>query len=197
MKAVFLDRDGVLNKDGPGFVTSPDELEMLPGAARAVATLCRAGVRVVVATNQSCIGRGLLTEEGLSRIHEKLRHETAEAGGHYDAIYHCPHAPWEGCHCRKPLPGMLLRAREELGVDLRASYFVGDKPTDIQCGAAVGCKTVLVLSGLEPAYVPERFPVAPDHVCADLSEAVAWILEDLVNSDRLRDRAATAGRSSA
>lgn len=191
MRAVFLDRDGVLNRDGPGFVTSPDELHLLPGAAKSVAALNREGVPVVVATNQSCIGRGILTEVGLGEIHARLKREIGRVGGWIDAIYHCPHAPWEGCSCRKPKPGMLLRARDELGIDLAASYFVGDKPTDIECGARAGCTTVLVLSGLAPEYHPDEFEVKPDHVCADLPQAVDWILRDIENRKRLRARAAT------
>jgi len=191
VRAVFLDRDGVLNLDGPGFVTTPDELYLLPGAAESVAALNRAGVPVVVATNQSCIGRGILSEEGLGQIHDKLKREIGRVGGRLDAIYHCPHAPWEECSCRKPKPGMPLRARDELGIDLAASYFVGDKPTDIECGARAGCTTVLVLSGLVPEYRPDEFEVKPDRVCADLPEAVDWILRDIENGERLRARAAT------
>jgi len=176
LRAVFLDRDGVLNRDTPGFITNPDDLEVLPGAADAVARLNRAGLIVAVITNQSGVGRGLMTACDLSAVHERLAANVAQAGGSFAGIYHCPHAPWERCACRKPLPGMVLRACEELGIHSTRSYFVGDKPTDIECGAATGCTTVLVLSGLEPVYDAARFDVRPDHVCADLAAATDWIL---------------------
>lgn len=178
MRAVFLDRDGVLNRDTPGFITSAEMLEALPGAPDAVARLCRAGFTVAVVTNQSGVGRGIMTESDLASVHARLTSEIERAGGAFAAIYHCPHAPWELCECRKPLPGMLFRARDELGINLNRSYLVGDKPTDIECGAVAGCRTILVLSGLDPTYAPERFRIEPDHVCADITAAVTWVLDD-------------------
>lgn len=181
MRAVFLDRDGVLNRDGPGYVTAPEGLELLPGAARAVRELQDLGLRTVVVTNQSGIGRGLMTEADLVRVHEKLISELEREGAGLDGIYWCPHRPDENCSCRKPRPGLLLMARQDLGLDLARSYMVGDKPTDIECGASQGCRTVLVLSGLRQSYNPEEFAVQPDHVCADLPAAVRWIANDLQN----------------
>jgi len=176
VKAVFLDRDGVLNRDGPGFVTSPEELELLPGVAEAVRMLQGAGFLTVVVTNQSAVGRGLMTLQDLQEVHDKLESELARDGATLDAIYFCPHTPTEGCTCRKPRPGMLLQARDDFGIALEESFFVGDKPTDIECGASQGCRTVLVLSGLSPEYDPAQFPIAPNHVCADLKEAAEWIV---------------------
>lgn len=192
---MFLDRDGVLNRDAPGFVTRPDGLHILPGAAKAVALLKQAGFRVVVATNQSGVGRGLMTEDDLQAVHEKLLRELSAEGGRLDAIYYCPHTPWDGCDCRKPLPGMLLRASADHGLDLTRCYFIGDKPTDISAGKAAGCRTVLVLSGLEPTYRPEMFPDRPDHVCADVLEAALWVLEDSGAAVEATSRDATARRS--
>lgn len=176
-RAVFLDRDGVLNRDSPHFIKTPDELHLLPGVPEAVARLNAAGFAVIVITNQSGISRGLLTEATLEAIHARLRAEIEAASARLDAIYHCPHLPGEGCNCRKPAPGMVLRAAREHAIDLQHSFLVGDKPDDIACGAAAGCRTILVLSGQSQTCDPVRFPAAPDHVCTDLPAAVEWIMQ--------------------
>lgn len=151
---VFLDRDGVLTVDA-GLVDHPARLALRPGAAEAVALLNRRGIRCIVVTNQSVVARGLCSEATLALIHERLRAELAGAGGALAAIYHCPHHPethhGEGvpelrraCLCRKPAPGMLLRARRELGLDLGRCVMVGDRASDIRAGKAAGVRTVLV-----------------------------------------------------
>ncbi|HXG24875.1 MAG TPA: D-glycero-beta-D-manno-heptose 1,7-bisphosphate 7-phosphatase [Chthonomonadales bacterium] len=175
-QAVFLDRDGVLNHDSPDFIQTPEELHVLPGAPEAVARFVRAGFLAIVVTNQSGISRGLLSEESLAAIHAKLRAIFAAAGGGLAAIYYCPHLPGEGCACRKPAPGMLLQAAKEHQIDLSQSWLVGDKPEDIACGAAAGCRTILVLTGQTRRYNPMRFPAAPTHICEDLSAAADFIL---------------------
>ncbi len=172
IRGVILDRDGVLNRDCPGFITDPNAFLPIPGALEAVARLNRAGVPVAIATNQSGVGRGLMTAEALQAIHHRLRTLAEEVGAHFDAIYHCPHAPWDRCECRKPAPGMLLRAQKDLDLDMGASWFVGDKDTDIQCATAAGCRGVLVLSGLDTGYYPGESASTPYLVCADLAGAV-------------------------
>lgn len=154
---VFLDRDGVLNTD-VDLVHRPEQLELLPGAAEAVRRLNECGIRCVVVTNQPVIARGLCTEETLEAIHDRLRELVRAGGGEFAAIYHCPHHPethhGEGvaalrraCRCRKPAPGMLLRARSELGLDLSRCAMVGNHSTDIRAGRAAGVRTVLVGPG--------------------------------------------------
>jgi histidinol-phosphate phosphatase family protein len=175
-RAVFLDRDGVLNRDSDDFIKTADELEVLPGVPEAVARLNQAGFVTVVVTNQSGIGRGLFEAERLTEIHGKLIREIEAAGGQVSGIYHCPHRPDEGCDCRKPALGMVLQAASKHDLDPSHSFFVGDKPDDIVCGHAAGCRTVLVLSGKTRAYDPERLAVVPDHVAYDLPTAVDWIL---------------------
>jgi histidinol-phosphate phosphatase family protein len=133
---------------------------------------------LIVITNQSGIPRGLLSESTLLHIHSKLKREMEAAGARVAGIYYCPHLPDAGCDCRKPSPGLLHAAARDHGIDLRASYLVGDKPDDIGCGAAAGCKTVLVLTGQTPAYAPERFSVTPNRVCRDLEAGARWILAD-------------------
>ncbi|HZO92016.1 MAG TPA: D-glycero-beta-D-manno-heptose 1,7-bisphosphate 7-phosphatase [Chthonomonadaceae bacterium] len=175
-RAVFLDRDGVLTVEGGAYVTRPDALHLLPGAAEAVARLTAAGWPVIVITNQAGVGRGYLSLEELEAVHARLRAEIETAGGRLTAIYACPHCPEEGCDCRKPRPGLLRQAAADLGLDLCASYMVGDSPRDIAAGHAVGCRTILVLTGHTRQYDPATFPPPhPDFVFADLAAAADWL----------------------
>jgi D-glycero-D-manno-heptose 1,7-bisphosphate phosphatase len=141
-ETVFLDRDGTINVKAPegDYVKSWAEFEFLPGAAGAVRALRDAGRRVVIVTNQRGIALGRMTEDDLSGIHERMLEQT----GPVDAIYHCPHDEGE-CDCRKPLPGMLVRAEEEVpGVDLSRAVMIGDSETDMQAGAAAGARGILI-----------------------------------------------------
>lgn len=176
-RAVFLDRDGVLNVER-SYITTPEELELLPGAARAVAELNAAGWPTVVFTNQSGVGRGYLTLATLETIHAKLKAEVEAGGGKIRAIYACPHGPDSDCDCRKPKTGLLRQAAQELGLDLAACFVVGDSLRDIEAGRAAGCRTILVLSGHTRAYDPETMSAPhPDHVFPDLAAAAKWICE--------------------
>lgn len=154
VETVFLDRDGVLTVDS-GFIDRPEKLELLPGVAEAMALLHRRGIRCVVTTNQSIVARGLCTMAMLGTIHDRLRVKIAAGGGKIDAIYACPHHPethhGEGvpelrraCRCRKPAPGLLFRARRELGLNLAACIIVGDQTSDVRAGRAAGIRTVLL-----------------------------------------------------
>ena len=151
--AVFLDRDGTLTAEAD-WVTTKADLALLPSAPAAVALLSRAGFAVVVATNQSAVARGLVTEAKLAEIHEHMVHELARQGGRIDGVYYCPHHPTEGaapyrreCECRKPKPGMIVAAARDLGLDLARSWVVGDAGRDLLAGAAVGVPGVLVATG--------------------------------------------------
>jgi histidinol-phosphate phosphatase family protein len=141
---VLLDRDGVINRMRPDYVKRWEEMELLPGAVEALARLSRAGCRLVVLTNQSAIGRGILTHEGVDEIHQRLDAVVKEAGGRIDAYLVCPHAPADACACRKPAPGLLLRARDELGVDLGRAVLIGDQPSDLEAAEAARCDAILV-----------------------------------------------------
>lgn len=175
--AVFLDRDGTMIED-PGYLSEPDEVRLLPGAGRAVSMLNRAGLPVVVVTNQSGIGRGFFRAERLGEIHARLEEVLAEEGARIDGIYFCPHLPQDRCRCRKPAPGMVERACGELGLDPEKSYVVGDKASDVGLARNVGAKAVLVMTGEGRDELRKMAPAGPDHSARDLVGAVKWILRD-------------------
>ncbi len=180
--AVFLDRDGVINVDPVEFVTRPEELQLIPSSAEAIARFNAAGVPVIVCSNQSGVARGLYTLETLEKINGRLQEMLREYGAHIDAFYYCPHDDADGCDCRKPKPGLLLRAAREHAIALDRSVFVGDSWRDIVAGRAAGVKTVLVLSGhVKPEMLdsPEMENHPPDHVAPDLQGATEWILNQL------------------
>lgn len=180
--AVFLDRDGVINVDPVEFVTRPEELQLIPSSAEAIARLNATGVPVIVCSNQSGVAKALYTLETLEQISERLQEMLHEYGAHIDAFYYCPHDDADGCDCRKPKPGLLLRAAREHAIALDRSVFVGDSWRDIVAGRAAGVKTVLVLSGhVKPGMLnsPEMQNHAPDHVAPDLQGATEWILNQL------------------
>jgi len=162
---VFLDRDGTLIRD-TGYLDNVAGVQLLPGVGAALAALARAGFVLVVVTNQSGIGRGLIRTEVVEQQHDRLRELLRPAGVDLAAVEYCPHAPDTGCDCRKPLPGMLLRAACRLGIDLAASFMVGDKPADVGAGHAAGCRTVFIGEGCAEA----------DFNAPDVPAAVAWIL---------------------
>lgn len=147
MKIVILDRDGVINFDSDHFIKSPAEWKPIPGSVEAIARLTQAGYRVVVASNQSGIDRGLFDMDTLNAIHDKMHRAVRAAGGRIDAIFYCPHSADSNCNCRKPKPGMFERIAACFNVDLTNSYAVGDSLRDLQAAAASGAKPVLVLSG--------------------------------------------------
>ena len=184
--AVFLDRDGTINEQ-MGYVNHLSRFQLLPGVARAIRSLNEAGLPVVVVTNQSGLARGYFPESLLDHVHAELHRLLAREGAHLDGLYICPHHPEAreerfrlDCDCRKPRTGLLERAAAELGLDLGRSYMVGDRWSDLRCGAAVGATTVLVLTGYgrgDAAYVGPGQTVQPDHVAEDLEAAARWILD--------------------
>jgi len=177
---VFLDRDGVVNQDSPLYIKSPEEFLFIPNSPEAVAALTRAGIRVILITNQSVIGRSMVTPQGLDAIFQKMRAGVETAGGQLHDIFFCPHVPDEGCDCRKPAPGMILAAAKKHGIDLTRSCMVGDSAKDILCGRNAGCgATVLVQTGNGKKAAKELAAqgVTPDHTAPDLAEAVPWILD--------------------
>lgn len=162
MKLVILDRDGTINEDSLDYIKSAAEWKPLPGALEAIARLNHAGWHVVVASNQSGLGRGLFDVAALNAMHSKMHKLLAAVGGRVEAIFYCPHAPDQACTCRKPAPGLFEQIGERYGVDLNGVPAVGDSARDIVAGAAVGCEPHLVLTGKGEALrgqpLPDSFP---------------------------------------
>lgn len=182
---VFFDRDGTINVD-LDYLSDPDELELIPGAARAIREANDLGVKVFVITNQSGVARGLYSEKDVLAVHARLARVLMQAGARIDAFFYCPHHPDFGiapyrkvCTCRKPNTGMLEKARKAFGLDLRASFVVGDKCSDIQTGRKAGCGTVLVLTGYGATEVEECGTMA-DHVADNVYEAWKFIRREVV-----------------
>ena len=185
VSAVFIDRDGTLNEE-VGYLNHPERLRLIAGSAEAVRTLNASRLRAVVATNQTGIARGYLSEALLQAIHEELARQLKIEGAYLDGLYVCAHHPTEGeppyravCDCRKPKPGLLLRAASDLGLDLSRSFVVGDKIGDVELAHRVGAKGILVLTGYglgERDFRRHLWPVTPDHIAEDLLHAVQWIL---------------------
>jgi len=147
MKLIVLDRDGVINFDSAQFIKSPAEWKPIPGSLEAIARLTQAGYRVVVATNQSGVGRGLFDMDTLNAIHDKMHKAVIAAGGRLDAIFYCPHPADSACECRKPKPGMFKRISETLNINLKGVPSVGDSLRDLKACVVLGCQPILVLTG--------------------------------------------------
>jgi histidinol-phosphate phosphatase family protein len=171
-KAAFLDRDGVINRKAPQgqYITRWEQFEILPHVAEAISKLNAAGWLVVIITNQRCVAKALISEQELDQLHEKMLSTLAEHGARIDAIYCCPHELDEQCACRKPAPGMLLKAANELAIDLGQSWMVGDSNIDIEAGRAAGCCTILV------QHEQRNEQMQAGHCVHDLHAAVNTIL---------------------
>ena len=143
-KAVFLDRDGVINKERKDYVKNLNEFIILKGISKAIKLLKHENFLVIIITNQSAINRKLLTVDELNKIHNHLQNILKKDNTICDAIYYCPHKPDENCNCRKPKPGLLLRAAQENNIDLQKSFLIGDSMTDIEAASAAGCKGILL-----------------------------------------------------
>ena len=177
MKLIILDRDGVINFDSDQFIKSPDEWKPIPGSLEAIARLTREGWRVVVATNQSGLARGLFEMATLNAIHAKMHKAVAQAGGRIEAVFYCPHAADMDCDCRKPKPGMFDEIAARYGRDLQDVPAIGDSLRDLLAAASVGARPVLVKTGkgtktLVAGGLPENTPVF-----ADLREAVEYLIK--------------------
>ncbi len=178
-KVVFLDRDGVINRDSPNYIKSVAELEFLPGSLEALRLLSAHGFSLMVATNQSAVNRGLIAAETLDEIHRRLRTEAGAQGAGILDILVCPHRPDERCACRKPKPGLLVAARAKYGFDLSTAVMIGDSVRDIECGVNAGVgTTVLVRTGNGAAAERELASrrLLPDLVADDLLGAVGGLL---------------------
>ena len=171
---VLVDRDGTIDRCEAGdYILSPDRVELLPGAAEGLRLLREAGLRLAVVTNQAAIGRGWIDLATLDAIHARMTELlSAEGADGIEGIYVCPHRPEDGCDCRKPAPGLAVRAAGELGFELSRAFVVGDRAADVELGRRVGATTVLVRTG---QHAGDRFEEPADHEAADLVEAAAII----------------------
>ncbi|MFN3750616.1 MAG: D-glycero-beta-D-manno-heptose 1,7-bisphosphate 7-phosphatase [Thiobacillus sp.] len=177
MKLIILDRDGVINFDSAQFIKSPDEWKPIPGSLEAIARLTHEGWRVVVATNQSGLARGLFEMATLNAIHAKMHRAVAQAGGRIEAVFYCPHAADMDCSCRKPRPGLFDEIAARYGRDLAGVPAVGDSLRDLQAAASVGARPLLVRTGKgEKTLAAGGLPVDTP-VFADLADAVEHLLK--------------------
>lgn len=188
-RAVFLDRDGVITQEPPHYAHKLSQLALISKSAKAVRLLNENGFIVIVVCNQAGIARGYYREEDMILFNQAMKENLAKEGAHIDAIYYCPHHPEAkieryrvACDCRKPRPGMLTRAEKELDIDLRQSFMVGDKISDIEAGERVGCKTVMVKTGygveelknnrIECNYVADDLYDAAEHILSIVDKCI-------------------------
>ncbi len=180
--AVFVDRDGTLNYDS-GYVISPEQLVLFPGVPEAIARLNQLGVMVIMVTNQSAIGRGMMTMEELENIHARLAALIQPYGASIDAIFSCPHHPQDGCGCRKPNTGLIDQAVDRFSLDLSHCYLVGDKRSDLEVAQKVAVPGVLVMTSpysLRAVQARDEGQVAIEYVADTFIQAVAWIEDNLL-----------------
>lgn len=188
--AVFLDRDGTINEE-VGYLDSVDKLKLFAYTAEAIRLINESGMKAVVITNQSGVAKGYFTEEFVRTVHEHIQEMLRERGAFIDAFYYCPHHQTEGigvylqsCACRKPEAGMLIEASEDLDIDFRRSYTVGDMLKDIQVGRTVGAKGILVKTGygintIEKDLTSDTSQICqPNYIAEDILDAVKWIMKD-------------------
>ena len=185
-KAVFLDRDGTVNEE-VGYLSDLKQLKVIPGAGAAIRRLNEAGFKVVLVTNQSGVARGYFSESFVLDTHALLEQRLRNEGARFDGIYYCPHHPTKGnsrytteCDCRKPGTGMIDRAARDLNVDVKKSYVVGDKWSDVELGQRAGAHTILVRSGITPDREGNLRPghlLDPEFIARTITEAVEWILQ--------------------
>jgi D-glycero-D-manno-heptose 1,7-bisphosphate phosphatase len=181
-RAVFLDRDGVINQRPPEgeYITRWEDFHILPGVAEGIALLNHAGFSVIVVTNQRCIAKGQLTEADLRQMHERMTGDLAQAGAKIDAAFYCPHEVEPRCDCRKPAPGMLLNAARSRGIDLGKSWMIGDSDNDVEAGRNAGCKTARILATDATLSEAVRIPkatITADIAASSLLDAIRQILK--------------------
>ena len=185
-RVVFLDRDGVINRDSPDYIKSWEEFEFLPKSIEAIRLLNLNGFATIIITNQSVINRNMVSREGLEHIHALMKKEIKSGGGDIKDIFYCPHIPEDGCDCRKPEPGLILQAQKKYQIDLLDSVMVGDNAKDIECARRAGCGLrVLVKSGniSNAEKILSEKKISPDYVALDLYDAVSWIRSQSLPKD--------------
>ncbi|UCD33841.1 MAG: D-glycero-beta-D-manno-heptose 1,7-bisphosphate 7-phosphatase [Desulfobacterales bacterium] len=181
MKTVFLDRDGVINKDSSEYIKSWAEFEFLPGSLEAIRQLTLNQFEIIIITNQSAVNRKLITKGNLEYLHNRLHKAVASKGGQIRDIFFCPHTPEEACTCRKPKTGLIYRAQQKHQIDLASSAMVGDSAKDIECARNAGCRYAILVktgNGIEAVNILNNKAIHPDFVAQDLLDAANWILRN-------------------
>jgi len=179
LKVVFLDRDGVINRDSPGYIKSWSEFEFLPDSLKALKRLTQNGFSIIVITNQSAVNRGMMSLKDLDFIHTNMRSAIAAQGGKIHAVFFCPHRPDESCGCRKPKPELIHQAQRRYAIDLKSTYMVGDSAKDIECAQQAGCGHAVLVrtgNGADAETILTEKNISPDYVAADLGDAANWII---------------------
>ena len=177
-KVVFLDRDGVINRDSPDYIKSWSEFEFLPGSLEAIRQLTSNGFAIIIITNQSAINRSLISKKNLEQIHRMMDKNIRTHGGRIDDIFYCPHVPADNCDCRKPKPGMIYSAREAYQINLARSILIGDSARDIACARNAGCGQAILVrtgKGIEAEKGLSQQGISADYIADDLYGAVGWI----------------------
>lgn len=180
MEYIFIDRDGVINKDPGGWTTCGyvaewKDFHFIPGTLEALKLLKKKGIKVIVASNQGGVNKGFYTQEQLDKVNGLMLKEIRRNGADIEEVFYCTHKDEDNCDCRKPKPGMLKTAAEKYGIDPKNTYFIGDDKKDVLAGKKIGCKTILVLSGKSSREDIRHWPEKPDHIFKDLLEAVNWL----------------------
>ncbi len=181
-KVVFLDRDGVINRDSPAYIKNWGEFDFLPGSLDALRRLSAAGFTAIVISNQSAVNRKLMNLETLLDMHRKMSAVVSENGGHITDVFFCPHRPDEGCGCRKPQPGLIRQACNKHGIDVKKAIMVGDSATDMACARNAGCAAAVLVktgNGVKALGDLARRGLFVDFVAEDLADASDWILTEV------------------
>lgn len=200
MKAIFIDRDGVINKDPGGwttysYVTDWKDFFFLPGSLEALKLLNKNNIKVIVISNQAGVSKGYFSKERLDEITSKMLKEINKNGGKVEEAFYCIHKDEDNCSCRKPKAGLLEKASDKYGIDVKGTYFIGDSEADVVAGNRIGCKTVFVLSGKTSREEMERWKERPDYVFTNLLEAVNWLIKKKTRrSNRASRRQKIAGK---
>jgi len=178
-KVVFLDRDGVINRDSPDYIKSWSEFEFLPGSLEAIKLLTLNGFATIVITNQSVINRKMVSGKVLDYMHTMMKEAVTSKGGQIKDIFFCPHVPEDRCNCRKPSPGLIFKAKRKYRIDIATSVMVGDSAKDIECARNAGCRHAVLVktgNGSEAEKILKEKAIYPDLIARDLLEAVGWII---------------------
>jgi D-glycero-D-manno-heptose 1,7-bisphosphate phosphatase len=185
---VFLDRDGVINRDSAHYIKSWDEFFFLPRSLKAIEVLTQNGFSIIIISNQSAVGRKMITPTELEVIHEQMLKTIHSKGGIITDIFFCPHLPEEDCNCRKPKPGMIHRAQKAHRIHLASACMVGDSEKDIECAKMAGCGTVVLVrtgNGIRAEKVLIQRQIFPDYVASDLYDAACWMILHLKTQKRV------------